>query len=89
MFVVVIQRIHDREGFQSAKTKALAAGFPEGVALPVHAVSRDQQLGIAVWEGESVTAVRDVVERLIGRFADNEYYEMDVVGVQPRNPCTT
>lgn len=78
MFVVVIHRIHDREGFQAAEAKAFAAGLPEGVALPVHASSRDHRLGIYVWEGESVTAVRDVVERVVGPFADNEYYEMDV-----------
>jgi hypothetical protein len=84
VFVVVIHRIHDREGFQAAEAKALAAGLPEGVGLPVHAASRDYRLGIYVWEGESVTAVRDVVETVVGPYADNEYYEMTVDGVVPR-----
>ena len=34
MFVTVIHRIHDPEGFQAAEAKALEAGLPSGVALP-------------------------------------------------------
>jgi hypothetical protein len=82
MFVTVIHRIHDPEGFQAAEAKALEAGLPDGIALPIHAASRDHRLGICVWEGESVAAVRDVVESVVGPFADNEYYEMDVDGLE-------
>ena len=81
MFVTVIHRIHDPEGFQKAEAKADEAGLPDGVALPIHAASRDHRLGICVWEGESVAAVREVVEGAVGPFADNEYYEMDVDGL--------
>jgi len=84
MFVTVIHRIHDPEGFQAAEAKAMEAGLPEGVALPIHAASRDHRLGICVWEGESVSAVRDVVEGAVGPFADNEYYEMQVDGLEPQ-----
>ena len=66
MFVTVIHRIHDPKGFQEAEAKALAAGLPAGVALPVHAASRDHRLGICIWEGESVAAVREVVEGAVG-----------------------
>ena len=83
MFVLAIHRIHDREGFQAAEAEAFAAGLPDGVALPVHASSRDHRLGISVWEGESVTVVRDVVEGVVGAFADSEYYEMSVDGLGP------
>ena len=31
-----------------------------------------------------MTAVREVVERAVGPFADNEYYEMEVDGVEPQ-----
>jgi len=86
MFVTVIHRIHDPEGFQAAEAKALEAGLPDGVALPIHAASRDHRLGICVWEGESVAAVRDVVEGVVGPFADNEYYEMEVDGIEPQLP---
>jgi hypothetical protein len=82
MFVTVIHRIHDPEGFQKAEAKAMEAGLPDGIALPIHAASRDHRLGICVWEGESVAAVRDVVEGAVGPFADNEYYEMDVDGLE-------
>jgi hypothetical protein len=84
MFVTVIHRIHDPEGFQKAEAEAMEAGLPDGVALPIHAASRDHRLGICVWEGESVAAVREVVEGAVGPFADNEYYEMDVVGLEPQ-----
>jgi hypothetical protein len=33
VFVTVIHRIHDPEGFQKAETKALEAGLPSHVAL--------------------------------------------------------
>jgi hypothetical protein len=84
VFVTVIHRIHDPEGFQAAEARALEAGLPQGVALPVHAATRDHRLGLCVWEGESVTAVREVVERAVGPFADNEYYEMEVDGLVPQ-----
>ncbi len=84
MFVTVIHRIHDPEGFQAAEARALELGFPEGVALPIQAASRDHRLGICLWEGESVAAVRNVVEGAVGAFADNEYYEMEVVGLEPQ-----
>jgi len=51
--------------------------------LAMNATSRDRRIGIGVWEGASVTAVRDVVERAVGPFADNEYYEMKVDGLPP------
>jgi hypothetical protein len=82
MFVTVIHRIHDPKGFRTAEAKALEAGLPDGVALPIHAASRDHRLGICIWEGESVAAVRGVVEGVVGPFADNEYYEMDVDGLE-------
>lgn len=84
MFVTVIHRIHDPEGFQAAEARALEAGLPDGVALPVHAATRDHRLGICVWEGESVAGVREVVEGAVGPFADNEYYEMEVDGLVPQ-----
>ena len=84
MFVTVIHRIHDAEGFQAAEAKALEAGLPDGVDLPIHAASRDHRLGICIWEGETVEAVRGVVESVVGPFADNEYYEMDVDGLKPQ-----
>ena len=84
MFVTVIHRIHDPEGFQAAEAKALEAGLPASVALPVHAATRDHGLGICIWEGESVAAVREVVEGAVGPYSDNEYFEMEVDGLTPQ-----
>jgi hypothetical protein len=81
MFVAVIHRIHDPEGFEKAEAAALEAGLPAGVALPVHAATPDHRLGICIWEGESVAAVREVVEGAVGAYADNEYAEMEVDGL--------
>ena len=85
MFVIAIHRIHDRAGFEAAEAQAMAAGLPEGIALPAHATSPDHRLRVSICEGASVTAVRDVVEAAVGRFADSEYYEMCVVERHP--PC--
>jgi hypothetical protein len=81
MFVTVIHRIHDPEGFQAAEAKALEAGIPSHVALPIHAATPDHRLGICIWEGESVAAVREVVEAVVGPYSENEYAEMDVDGM--------
>jgi len=83
MFVTVIHRIHDPEGFEKAEAAALEAGLPAGVALPIHAATNDHTFGICIWEGESVDAVREVVEGAVGAWAENEYYEMHVDGLTP------
>jgi hypothetical protein len=51
------------------------------VALPIHAATPDHRLGICIWEGESVAAVREVVEGAVGPYADNEYSEMTADGL--------
>jgi hypothetical protein len=84
MFVTVIHRVHDPEGFQAAEVKALEAGLPSSVALPIHAATDDHKLGICIWEGESVDAVREVVESAVGPYANNEYFEMHVDGLTPQ-----
>ena len=84
MFVTVIHRIHDPKGFQEAEAKALEAGLPASVALPVHAATHDHRLGICIWEGASVTAVREVVEGVVGPYSNNEYFEMEVDGLTPQ-----
>lgn len=84
MFVTVIHHISDPEGFQAAEAKALEAGLPSHVALPIHAATQDHTLGVCIWEGESVDAVRELVENVVGPFSDNEYFEMHVDGLTPQ-----
>lgn len=81
MFVTVLHHIQDPEGFQAAEEKALEAGLPSHVALPIHAATIDQTFGVCIWEGESLDAVREVVEGVVGAWARNEYFEMHVDGL--------
>ena len=83
MFVTVIHRIHDPEGFEKAEAAALEAGLPPGVALPIHAATNDHAFGVCIWEGASVAAVREVVEGAVGAWSDNEYAELHVDGLTP------
>lgn len=84
MFVTVIHHITDPKGFEAAEAKALEGGLPGHVALPIHAATKDHTLGVCIWEGESVDAVREVVEGAVGAWSDNEYFEMHVDGLTPR-----
>jgi hypothetical protein len=54
------------------------------VALPIHASNDDHTFGICIWEGESVESVREVVEDAVGPWANNEYIEMHVDGLNPQ-----
>lgn len=84
MFVGVVHHIHDPEAFQAAEAKAMEQGLPSSVALPIHSATPDHRTGICIWEGESVDAVRDLVEQVVGPFSDNEYFELDVHGLTPQ-----
>ena len=66
MFVTVIHKIHDPEGFEKAEEKALEAGFPPTSRCRSTPRTNDHTLGICIWEGESVDAVREVVEGAVG-----------------------
>ena len=81
MYVTAIHRISDPEGFTKAENEAIAAGLPEGFALPIHAATRDHEVGLCIWEGPSVSAVRELVETVVGPFSQNEYFEMSVDGL--------
>lgn len=84
MFISVIHHIHDPEGFQAAEEKALENGLPPHVKLPIHAATEDHRLGICIWEGESLDAVRELVEAVVGPYSRNEYFEMQVDGLTPQ-----
>ena len=84
MFITVIHHIHDPKGFLAAEAKAMEGGLPPHVALPIHAATEDHRLGICIWEGASVGAVRELVEALVGPYSKNEYFEMHVDGLTPQ-----
>ncbi|MBV9213467.1 MAG: hypothetical protein JOZ25_07445 [Actinobacteria bacterium] len=52
--------------------------MPEGFRLPVHAQTSDHTTGICIWDGPSVDGVRDLVESVVGKYSENEYYEMEL-----------
>ena len=76
MHVGVIHHIWDPERFEAAEQRALEAGLPEGISLPIHAATPDHTTGMCIWEGESVEAVRELVESVVGEYSENEYFEM-------------
>jgi len=53
------------------------------VKLPIHAATEDHRSGIWIWEGESLSAVREIVESMVGLYSKNEYFEMHVDGLTP------
>ena len=81
MYVGVIHHISDPERFEEAEERALEAGLPEGFSLPIHAATPDHTTAICIWEGESVEAVKDLVESVVGEYSENEYFEMEVDGL--------
>ena len=44
----------------------------------MYAASPDHTTGICVWQGESVEAVKELVESVVGPYSDNEYFEVEV-----------
>jgi hypothetical protein len=83
MFVTVLHHITDPAGFEAAEARAIEAGLPPTVALPIHAATADHRTGVCIWEGESVDAVRELVESVVGPFSNNEYFQMNVDGLHP------
>ncbi len=81
MYVTVIHRISDPQGFVQAEGEAIAAGLPADFSLPVHAATHDHGVGVCIWEGASVESVRDLVESVVGPYSENEYFEMSVDGL--------
>ena len=81
MYVGVIHHISDPEGFQAAEQKAMEQGLPPNVNLPIHSNTPDHTTGICIWQGESVMAVRELVESVVGPFSKNEYFELEVHGL--------
>jgi hypothetical protein len=69
------------EGFEAAEQRALEAGLPEGISLPIHAATPDHTTGMCIWEGESVETIRELVESVVGEYSENEYFELEVDGL--------
>ncbi len=81
MYVGVVHHISDPEGFEAAEQRALEAGLPEGISLPIHAATPDHTTGMCIWEGESVETVKGSVDSVVGEYSENEYFELGVDGL--------
>jgi hypothetical protein len=72
MYIVAQHRIKDPARFWSAS--------PQGAGAPrLHAAfpSSDKTKGVCLWESDSIDALRDSVDALVGDAAENTYFEID------------
>jgi hypothetical protein len=76
MYVGVVHHVSDPEGFKAAEQESLKEGLPEGFWLPIHATAPDYTTVMCIWQGESLEAVKDLVESVVGEYSENEYFEM-------------
>lgn len=74
MHVVAIHNISDPEKFWST---VQSTPIPDGITL--HSSLPNQTGGKAVchWEGESLKAIKNLVEEAVGQYSTNEYYEVN------------
>jgi hypothetical protein len=68
MYVTAIHRVSDPAGFTKAEDEAVVAGLPDGFSLPIHAATHDHGVGVCIWEGPSIEAVRELVACWPARF---------------------
>ena len=72
MYIVAQHRINDPDRFWSAS--------PEGPGAPrLHAAypNHDRTKGVCLWESDSIEALRDSLDTLVGDAAENTYFEVD------------
>jgi hypothetical protein len=92
MFVAVEHEISDPAAFW-AKAQEIVPKLPSQVKLHHCFPTKNGSRGICLWEGESVSTVRNYLEAQVGQFSDNEYFEVEnrdgislpsAIGTQPR-----
>jgi hypothetical protein len=93
MFVAVEHEIFDPAAFW-AKAQEIVPKLPPQVKLHHCFPTKDGSRGICLWEGESVSGVRNYLEAQVGQFSNNEYFEVEnkeaialpsAVGTRPRD----
>jgi hypothetical protein len=72
MYVVAQHRIKHPARFwslspQGARAPTLHAAYP----------SQDKKNGVCLWESDSIDALRDSLDSLVGDAAENTYFEVD------------
>ena len=74
MHVIAFHNISQPEPFFAA---AQSTPIPQGMALRSMIPSSDHSRCVCVWEADSQHAVADLVERTVGEYSSNEYFEVD------------
>jgi hypothetical protein len=75
MYVLVHHDIHQPLRFWSTADQILA--MPVGLQLHHALPARDGTRATCLWEADSVGAVRDFIEPILGEFSTNEYAEAE------------
>ena len=73
MYVLVHHEISDPTTFWQADVSQL----PPHLKLHHSFPTKDGSRATCLWEGDSVAAVRDFIERAVGRVSQNEYVEVE------------
>jgi hypothetical protein len=74
MYILVQHTISDPEGFWSS---ADPATLPPAFKLHHTFPTRDGSHAACIWEAESVSALRGMLEQLVGKFSRNEYFQVE------------
>jgi hypothetical protein len=73
MYIVAQHRIKDAARFWS-----LSPQGPGAPRLQAAYPSHDRTEGVCLWESDSIDALRDSLDPLVGDAAENTYFEVDV-----------
>jgi len=73
MYVVVHHRISDPDAFWSGVREA-TPNIPEPYRIHHCLPNAEGTEAMCVWEGESLDAVREVVDGAVGAYSRNEYF---------------
>jgi hypothetical protein len=74
MYVLVQHTVSDPEAFwNAADPTALPSAFKLHHTFP----TRDGSHAACLWEAESVSALRDFIEPVFGRYSRNEYFVVE------------
>ena len=72
MYIVAQHRIKDPARFWSVSPQG-----PGAPTLQAAYPSQDKTKGVCLWESDSIDALRDSLDPLVGDAAENTYFEVD------------
>jgi hypothetical protein len=75
MFILIEHTITDPASFWG-KAEELTSKIPRGIQLHHSFPTKDGTRAACLWEADSVSAVRDFLEPIVGRVSRNEYFEV-------------